>query len=349
MNQALTTALMPLSGLYSVAVRARRRLYSYGILRVHHLPAPVISVGNITLGGTGKTPLVEFIARQLAGMGRHVCILTRGYGRVSPNDQVLVSDENEVMSDPQHAGDEAFLLAERLKGKAAVISNIDRVAAANWAIEKLKSDAFVLDDGFQNLRIARDLNIVTIDAMNPWGNHRLLPAGILREPRAALSRADCVVITHATERDQVERLRHEIGGPAKGALLFQSRMGLSGIRGLTKSKNNAEPLTKAGSLPVAAFCGVGNPESFFSLLRDNGYQLRHTQIFRDHYGYQQVDLDRITREAIAHGARALLTTAKDEVKLRSFHCDLPCYVADAQIEIEESDAFVRMIKGAVKS
>jgi tetraacyldisaccharide 4'-kinase len=341
MNEALTAALTPLSGLYSVAVRARRRLYDYGILRVHRLPAPVISVGNITLGGTGKTPLVEFVAQQLAGMGRHVCILTRGYGRVKPDDQVMVSDGNNVMSDP--------LLAERLKGRAAVICNIDRVAAGNWAIEKLKSDVFVLDDAFQNLRLARDLNIVTIDATNPWGNNRLLPAGILREPRAAISRAGCLVMTRANEGNQVQRLRHELVELNGSAHLFQSSMHLSGLRELTDSKRQAASIADAESKPVAAFCGIGNPESFFSLLRNNGYQLCHTQTFRDHFAYQQKDLDQVTRTAVAHGAKALLTTAKDEVKLRSFNCNLPCLSADIKIEIEESEAFANMLKEAVSS
>lgn len=349
MKPALTAALTPLSGLYSVAVRARRRLYGYGILRVHRIPAPVISIGNITLGGTGKTPLVEFVARELAEMGRHVCILTRGYGRVNPNDQVMVSDGNKVTADPQHAGDEAFLLAERLKGQAAVISNIDRAAAATWAIERLNSNAFVLDDGFQNLRIARDLDILTIDATNPWGNNRLLPAGILREPRTALSRADCVVITRANEGNQVKKLRRELVELNGGAHLFQSSMNLSGLRELSHLKGKEASMTNAGLSPVAAFCGIGNPESFFSLLHQNGYQLCHTQTFRDHCAYQQSDLDQVTRAAVAHGANALLTTAKDEVKLRSFNCNLPCLIADIKIEIEEPEEFVKMIKAAAAS
>src|SRR2546428_11002759 len=168
MNPSMTAALTPLSGLYGVASRARRALYDKGLLRVHKVSAPVISVGNVTVGGTGKTPLVAWIAKVLARDGRRVCILTRGYGRLDSHDRVIVSDGNEILASPERAGDEAYLLAEELKGCAAVISDADRVAAAHWAVENLRTDIFVLDDGFQNLRIARNLDIVTIDATNPW-------------------------------------------------------------------------------------------------------------------------------------------------------------------------------------
>ena len=165
---------------------ARHALYQTGVLRTHRVSAPVISVGNITAGGTGKTPLVEWIARHLAREGRSGCILTRGYGRAHPNQRIVVSDGKTILADASEAGDEALLLAETLLGQVAVVSDADRVSGAQWAIENLKSKFFILDDGFQNLRIARDLNIVTIDATNPWGNG-LLPAGRLREPRRGLS------------------------------------------------------------------------------------------------------------------------------------------------------------------
>src|SRR5437667_4474081 len=174
MNPSTTAALTPFSKLYGVAGRARRALYDKGLLRIHNVSAPVISVGNITMGGTGKTPLVAWVAKVLAREGRRVCILTRGYGRLDSHNRVTVSDGNEVLASPERAGDEAYLLAEELKGCAAVISDADRVAAAEWAINNLKTDVFVLDDGFQNLRIARNLDIVTIDDTNAWGNRKVL-------------------------------------------------------------------------------------------------------------------------------------------------------------------------------
>jgi tetraacyldisaccharide 4'-kinase len=348
MNSSMKSAFAPLGGLYGVAGRARRALYDQGLLRVHKVSAPVISVGNITLGGTGKTPLVAWIAKKLANEGRHVCILTRGYGRVDSQAQVIVSYGNEVLAGPERAGDEAFLLAEELKGCAAVISNADRVAAAHWALEKLKTDVFVLDDGFQHLRIARDLDLVTIDATNPWGNRKLLPAGILREPLGALTRADCLVVTRTDAAQQLEELENELVPLSKGASIFRSCMNLARLRRAGGEESSiVQDEVKRSSM--AAFCGIGNPESFFALLNREGFRLCHTRALRDHHRYVQADLDRLERDAIAKGARALLTTAKDEVKLRSIRTSLPCYAVDIEIEIEKGEAFSALINRAMGS
>src|SRR5712692_8004430 len=150
--------LPPLGALYSAAVRARLALYQRGLLQVSKLEAPVISIGNITTGGTGKTPLVEWVARSLAREGKTVCILTRGYRRANPNQRVVVSDGKRVLASELAAGDEPRLLAENLVGAAAVIGDADRFAAGRWAIRELGANAIVLDDGFQHLRLARDLN-----------------------------------------------------------------------------------------------------------------------------------------------------------------------------------------------
>lgn len=344
----MSFALRPLGSLYGVAMRARRALYRSGRLHVHELGVPVVSVGNLTTGGTGKTPLVEWIANELARMGRRVCILTRGYGRRSSGTRVIVSDGNEILSDANRSGDEPLLLAERLKGLAAVICDADRVSAARWAVENFKSDVFILDDGFQHLRVARNLNILTIDATNPWGNGRLLPAGILREPLAELTRAECIVITRADDLHTTEALRHEIAAQTRGPI-FCSRMRLSGLRpiegDLGRSLITAEEI-KAST--VAAFCGIGNPKSFFSLLRRGGYQLGHTQVFRDHHIYTQSDIDRFVRESVTRGAQILLTTAKDEVKLRSLKSELPCYAADIAIEIENQEKLRALVEKAIQ-
>ncbi len=346
----MTIALRPLSSLYGVVMKARRALYQSGRLQVHELGVPVISVGNLTTGGTGKTPLVEWIASELAGTHRRVCILTRGYGRQSSRARVIVSDGKEILSDAVRAGDEPLLLAERLQGLAAVICDADRVSAAHWAIENLKSEVFVLDDGFQHLRVARNLNILTIDATNPWGNGKLLPEGILRESRSELNRADCVVITRADDLDTTETLRHEIAAQSSDAPVFCSRMSLSGLRPIQgEHSRTLTTVEEAKASPVGAFCGVGNPESFFALLRRGGYQLRHTQVFRDHHSYTQSDIDRVVRESATHGAQILLTTAKDEVKLRSLKFALPCHAADIAIEIENQDELRAIIEEAIRN
>jgi tetraacyldisaccharide 4'-kinase len=236
MNSAVTLALAPLGRLYGVAMKTRGALYRSGRLHVYELDAPVISVGNLTTGGTGKTPLVAWIARELAQAGQRVCILTRGYGRRSAGTRVVVSDGVEIVSDAAQAGDEPLLLAETLKGLAAVISDADRVSAARWAVQNLHSDVFVLDDGFQHLRVDRDLNILTIDATNPWGNRKLLPAGILRESLSEIKRAECFVITRADDPKSTEELRREIAAQSHGRPVFSSRMRLSSMRKVRGSR-----------------------------------------------------------------------------------------------------------------
>src|SRR5438876_201582 len=215
-----------------------------------------------------------------------------------------VSARNEILASPERAGDEAYLLAEELKGCAAVISDADRVAAAHWAVENLRTDIFVLDDGFQHLRIARNLDIVTIDATNPWGNRKLLPAGILREPLSALTRADCIVVTRADAAQQLDELENELVRLNNGIPVFRSRMKLARLRHASgeESSLGTDEITRSS---VAAFCGIGNPESFFALLNRDGYQLCYARALRDHHRYVQSDLDRIEREAVAKGAQAL--------------------------------------------
>jgi tetraacyldisaccharide 4'-kinase len=335
-------ALAPLGGLYGAAMKARRALYRSGRFRVHELGVPVISVGNLTTGGTGKTPLVAWIVNELARKGQRVCILTRGYGRRS-TARVIVSNGSEILADANQAGDEPLLLAEKLKGLAAVICDADRLSAASWALENLKSDAFVLDDGFQHLRVARDLNIVTIDATNPWGNGRLLPAGILRELPAELTRSDCIVITRGDDPDQTEKLRCEIDKLSSGRPIFRSRMTLQGLREVD-CRETVAATNELRARAVAAFCAIGNPESFFSLVRRNGYELRHTQAFRDHHIYTQADIDRVARDAISRGGLILLTTAKDEVKLRKLRFEIRCYAADIEIEIKNVEQLNDLIQ-----
>jgi tetraacyldisaccharide 4'-kinase len=341
MNSVTKTALLPLSAGYGLVVHMRNRFYRRGTLRVHDVGAPVISVGNLTTGGTGKTPLVKWIAKQLSESGRRVCVLTRGYGRKSTG-RVVVSDGGTILVDVNQAGDEALFLAEELKSNEAVICDADRVAAAQWAIENLKTDAFVLDDAFQHQRIARNLNLVTIDATNPWGNRRLLPAGILREPLNSLCRADCIVITRSDQSDQVEQIQSEIKRISPKIPVFLSYMKLANLRGLNQESD-------VNQRRVAAFCGIANPDSFFTLLQRAGYELASSRAFRDHQNYSQYTIDRMIADADARGAQALITTAKDAVKVRSLNFALPCYVAEIDIEFDRADEFRELILKAVKN
>src|SRR5215216_1959737 len=327
--------LPPLSILYDAVTRTRLSLYRRGTFQTTTLDRPVISIGNITTGGTGKTPLVEWVARTVATQGKKVCILTRGYGRKDPHLQVIVSDGYGVLASPAEAGDEPYLLATNLTGQAAVISSADRIAAGREAIKDFGTECFVLDDGFQHLRLARDLNIVTIDATNPWGGGSLLPYGRLREKPEGLSRADCIVITRCDQVGSVDALREEILRLAGKRPIFESWMRPVRVSVL---KNSSETLVPPAR--VAAFCAVGNPNSFFENVKQMGFEVGLQKAFPDHHVYSQDEIDSLIQDA---GAMSLITTAKDAVKLRTLSFSIPCYVLEIEIAIENIEEFTRLV------
>jgi len=343
MSSLSNVMLPPLSALYRAVTQTRLAAYNRGLLPITKLAAPVISIGNLTTGGTGKTPLVEWVCRVLARKQRRVCILTRGYGRLNPASRVLVSDGSTVLTNAVEAGDEPFLLAQNLKGLAAVISDPNRIAAGEWALNNLGIEVFVLDDGFQHLALARDLNILTIDATNPWGGGKLLPAGRLREPRSGLSRADCVVVTRADQSDELVSLEAEIQRLIGSRRVVTSEMIVKGI-----SRMNSERLEELVSLPqpAAAFCAVGNPESFFELLRRGGIDPIFARTFPDHHQYTQAEVDSLIRESRKGGAQSVITTAKDAVKLQQSEFELPCYVLNIEISINEENRVIQMVDAA---
>ena len=354
--------LSPLSALYGAATRARLMLYRAGALHTEKIAAPVISVGNITAGGTGKTPLVAWLARRAAELGEKVCVLTRGYGRADESKQVLVSDGAGLLAEAREGGDEPRLLAEMLLGFAAVISNADRVAGARWALENLKSSLFILDDGFQHLAIARDLNLVAIDASNPWGGGRLLPRGRLREPLDGLKRADALVLTRANLVSDIDSIRAEAEHTSGGRPLLVSRTRTTRVRWLAgelldneaalenKTLKNDKEAVFAASLPqpVAAFCALGNPQTFFAHLIEDGHTLAHTRSFRDHHDYTQSDVDALTREAIERGAQSLITTAKDAVKLCGLRFELPCYVNEIEVSFDDEPKMIELVNRVIR-
>lgn len=338
---SIYNVMLPLSVLYKAVTQTRLAAYNRGLLPTTKLPAPVISIGNITTGGTGKTPLVEWVCRTLALKPGKVCILTRGYGRPNPGSRVIVSDGSTVLTSAAEAGDEPFLLAQNLRGLAAVISDSNRISAGKWAIDNLGAEVFVLDDGFQHLALARDLNILTIDATNPWGGGKILPAGRLREPLAGLSRADCVVLTRADQSEELVDLEEEIRRLIGARPLVTSKMIVQGI-----SRIGTELLDASCPQPAAAFCAVGNPESFFQLLRRSGINLVFTRTFRDHHHYTQADVDSLVHEATKAGAQSMITTAKDSVKLQQSKFELPCYVLKIEISMDDELRLSQMVHAA---
>ena len=286
---------------YGLAVRLRNGMYEWGWKEKLKAPVPVVSVGNLTVGGTGKTPCVEHVARFYRGRGRRVAVLSRGYGAGGGrNDEAMVLEEN--LPDVPH-----------LQGP-------DRVGLAATAVEELESEVLVLDDGFQHRRLARDLDVVLLDATNPWGHGRLLPRGLLREPPSSLRRADIVVLTRCDQVSEAERgrLRQVVARFAPGAPVAETT---HRPVDLSNAAQVAAPLEQLRSRPVAAFCGVGNPEAFRRTLHDLGADIVAFRTFPDHHAYARADVDDLRAWARQRATDCVVvTTQKDLVKLRL--CDL---------------------------
>ena len=335
--------LAPLGWLYGRAIDLRNSLYDRGILKSHDLGLRTISVGNLTTGGTGKTPLAAHIAEILAENGEKVCILTRGYGRRNENERVLVSDGKSVLVDAKNGGDEPVELARKLLGKAIVVADADRLGAAKWAKENLHITTFILDDAFQHRRVKRDLDIVCIDLTDPFGNGNLLPAGNLRESLRGLGRADAILLTRSEQAVNIDALRKKIHEIDANALIFSARTRVVMTRHLENFHAGSKRSTDDSPSAAFAFCGIGNPESFFFSLQEAGIAPLGTRSLTDHVWYQQTTIDEIEAEAKMTGAESLVTTAKDAVKLDDLKFTLPCFVAEIETAIDDADEFRRLI------
>jgi tetraacyldisaccharide 4'-kinase len=282
---------------YGWATAIRNRLFDWGWKRQEKVSVPVVSVGNLTLGGTGKTPCVEYIARFHRERGHCVALLSRGYGAGDgPNDEALVLEEN--LPDVPH------------------LQGADRVSLARAAIEELESDILVLDDGFQHRRLARELDVVLIDATNPWGYGYLFPRGLMRESRRGLKRAGVVVLTRCdqVDADERRRLREEVSQLAPQAPIVET---CHQPVDLVNSEGQTTTLEELQTRPVAAFCGIGNPEAFRRTLTDRGANVVALKIYADHHAYSRQDVEELRRWAGEQPADAMIvTTQKDLVKLR---------------------------------
>ena len=331
--------LAPFGWVYGQVVRVRNALYDRGLVRSHDLGAKTISVGNITTGGTGKTPLVAYIANLLAENGEKVCILSRGYGRTNENERVLVSDGENVLVDAAVGGDEPVELARRLLGKAIVIADADRAAAAEWARSKFAITAFVLDDAFQHRRVKRDIDIVCVDATDPVGNGKILPAGKLRESLSGLARADAVVITRSEQGEDIEKLQKSLPKANPEILIFRSSTRILQIVALEEFHAKTQSPQRDPLGIGFAFTGIGNSKSFFKTLEADGLDLAGELSLKDHFNYTQKHIEEIEAAAMTMNARFLITTGKDAVKLVKLNFSMPCYVAEIETVIDDPSGF----------
>jgi len=358
--------LWPPTALYEACTRARNAAYDRNMLTPNRLNGVLISVGNLTVGGTGKTPMVLWIAQRLLGEGKKVGILTRGY---RGNSQPAPASDGSVAPSTASSGgsssvgtsssDEVRMLSSRLGGQVAFGVGPNRFARGRELAAR-GIDWFVLDDGFQHRQLARDVDIVLIDSTNPFGGGHLLPLGRLREPRSGISRADIIVITRSEHSPAIEAaVQHDSRAP-----IFYARPYLESVHSINGGAAASEypsndlskdPATRAQKL--FAFCGIGNPSAFLADLRDWGFQVAGHKFYRDHHRYSPRDLDEIQAEARKAGALSLICTEKDIFNLPrdlfnvSSQPTLPILYCRISMRIDREDEFWRAVlaKSALKT
>lgn len=337
--------LYVLSFLFSGIVQLRWYLYEHRILRNKPLGCLVVIVGNLTVGGTGKTPVVEKFARTLHERGRKVAILSRGYkskkeplmksiwrklshGEESPPK--IVSDGENVLLDSEVAGDEPYMLARNLPG-VVVLCDKNRVKAGSYAIRRFGCDTLILDDGFQYLPLKGRLNLLLVDKTNPFGNQHLLPRGILREPIKHLSRASYIFLTKSDgQKDEaLLELIRENNPTAEIIECAHKPQYLQAVEG-----GERLPLAHLKGAKIAAFSGIASPESFENMLREFGAEIRYNQRFLDHHRFSRSEIEKLYAEAKASAVDYIMTTEKDAVRLfDDIHADIPVYFLRLEIDI----------------
>ena len=306
-DRLISVLLLLISFPYAFIVRCRAWAFSVGILSSRKLARPVISVGNLTVGGTGKTPATAMLARYFIARGKKVVVLSRGYGGSLKGKAGIVSDGTTLFLSAEEAGDEPCLLASTVPGLAVVVG-ADRYRAGLFAMERLAPDIFILDDGFQHLRLKRDLNILLLDSHRPFSNGRTLPAGFLREPVSAAQRADIVIYTRCNRGEEPAYFPEK---PACRA--FHHLIGAVPLGGGTM-----RPLTDFEAMRGVAFAGIADPVPFFHDLEEEGLTLAARLSFPDHCRYGEEEMAKILNASVSFGADYLVTTEKDGVKLGPF-------------------------------
>jgi tetraacyldisaccharide 4'-kinase len=336
--------LFPLSILFLQIVRLRRFLYDRGVFTSDILGCPVIVVGNLTVGGTGKTPVVEKIARELHERGRKVAILSRGYkSRGEPCWKAfirwithqkepppkVVSDGKSVLLCSEVAGDEPFMLAGNLPGVVVLVDK-DRVKAGRYAIKNFGADILILDDGFQYFPLLGHVNLLLIDKTNPFGNGYLLPRGIMREPVSQISRASYVLLTKAdgvVDDSLIDTIKGH-NGDAKIIRCAHFPRYLSSI-----DRKEIIPVATISGKKIMAFSGIASPDSFENFLFRNDSKIVYKKRFVDHHRFSRKELENIFGVALAKNAEFAITTEKDAVRMpHDFVSPMPTYFLKIDIE-----------------
>ena len=320
LTSPLRFLLIPLSWLYGAIISIRNRLYALGVFKTRTLPCRVISVGNIVVGGTGKTPAVITIAKHLQKEGKRVAILLRGYKRHAREKITIVSDGKKVCTSLTESGDEAHMMARHLSD-IPIIAGKCRYLAGQVALERFNVDVLLLDDGFQHRQLARDVDILTVPATHPFGRPKgLLPLGTLREPPTTLRRADLILLTHADTPNISSHGKKAVKQLAPDTLILESIHQPTHLYPLASenSERNINVHTDLKELKgkrLLAVCGIGNPDAFVATLMRCYPENVELLAFPDHHVYTEADRRQIHAAFQTSGADLIVTTQKDEQKL----------------------------------
>ncbi len=334
--------LLPLSLIYRAGLAVYLGLYALRLRKRCRLDVPVVSVGNLTFGGTGKTPAVQAVCRMLMERGKRVVVLSRGHGG-SARGSLIVSDGESVLCKSSESGDEPMLLAKSLPGVPVIVGK-DRRASGRLARERFRPDVIVLDDGLQYWQLYRDLDIVALNAARPFGSGFVMPMGDLREPIGGLRRAGVVLLTNSDGQAHDAVLR-KVKSIAPKAVCF------TGSHRPTRFVNAATGagigLEWARERRVAAFCGIGRPRGFRDTLTALGARIVDWAVYPDHHPYSKNDLAVIGDSAARAGAKAVVTTAKDLARLDVAGLIGDLYVLEIELEIEDSSSCGSVIFQAI--
>jgi len=335
----MSALLWPAARLWSLAARARVNFYRSGRWQQQRLARPVVSVGNLSAGGTGKTPFVIWLFGALVDRDRKPAVLTRGYRRSDARETLLLLRASPI-TEAAGAGDEVQVMLRR--GVAPIGVDADRFRAGSVLEQRGDVDLHILDDGFQHLALERDLDIVLLDTLRPPWEDDLLPVGRLREPPSALERAGVIVLTRVQDWMVIPPLERRLQQLAPRAEIYRARTRLACPAGA-----EGGPL----AAPVLAFAGVGNPKAFFADLCLAGARVVETRSFRDHHRYTARDLRRLAQRARQVGAEALVTTEKDAANL-SDACrnglEIPVHVAAMELEVERGAELAARVAALVR-
>lgn len=329
-DRLAAAGLWGLSLLYGAALRLHHAGYQLGLARKTRLPAAVVSIGNLTLGGTGKTTAAMAVAGWLARHGKRVAILSRGYRAAGESKSIVVSEGDGPLVDLEEAGDEPYMMAEALQGVAVLVGK-DRRRTGRLAVERLGAEVLVLDDGFQYQRLEKDVEVALVDALAPFGYDFLVPRGMLREPPTHLARADAVWLTHSDllREPDLMAVRARIEELAPDARIWEARHAPKRLRPL-RGDTKEQPLEALRGRTVVALSSIGNPVAFERTLEQIGAVILGRARFPDHHRYRAEDL-RDVASGEAASAQWIVTTPKDAVRLPAECFDRPAWVLEADL------------------